>query len=209
LGWSLAVSIPGVALGASVQVTSALSSTGDTAQETGLGDVVADAVRQAGGTDVALVAADEITETSISAGNVSDAQFVKALRYSDDPTDTVVILTLTGAQLRQVMERSVSRVPQPFDGFFQVSGLSVHYDSSKPQGSRVVSLSVAGASVQDGQTYRVATTRPVADGSFGYFRLWSKSDISQVTNTTIADAVAKYLASQRTLNAPSQDRITP
>ncbi len=205
----LLAALPMGALGASVQVPTALSSTGDAAQETGLGDVIADAVRQAGGADVALVAADEIMETTVPAGSVPDSRFVKALRYSDDSTDTVVVLTLTGAQLRQVAERSVSRAPQPFDGFFQVSGLTLRYDASKPQGSRVVGLSVAGVPVQAGQTYRVATTRPVADGSFGYFRLWSRSDITQDTQTSIAAAVTAHLAAQRTLNAPSQDRITP
>ncbi len=208
LAVSLAVGVPTVARAASVQVQGALSSAGDAMQETGLGDVIADAVRQAGGADVALVAADEVSETTINAGNVGTDQFVKALRYADDPTDTVVILSLTGAQLRQVIERSVARAPQPFDGFFQVSGLTLRYDAAKPQGGRLTMLTVGGDPVQDGQTYRVATSRPVADGSFGYFRLWKPADIVQDTHTSLAAAVTQYLNAHRTLNAPTEDRIT-
>ena len=201
--------VPAVSLGASVQLSAPLSSVGDTTQETGLGDVVADAVRETAGADVALVAADEVSETSLPAGSVSDDRFIQSLRYAGDSTDTVIVLSLTGAQLRRVLERSVSRAPQPFDGFFQVSGLSLRYDASKPDGSRVTQLAVGGDPVRDARSYRVATTRPVADGSFGYFSLWTSSDIMQDTHTTIAAAVTHYLAEHRTLNAPSNDRITP
>ena len=80
-------------------------------------------MRQTGNADIALVAADDITETSFPAGSVAPERIVKSLRYANDLTDTVVVLNLTGAQIRKVVERSVSRAPQPFDGFLQVSGL--------------------------------------------------------------------------------------
>ena len=106
------------------------------------------------------------------------------------------------------MERSVSRDPQPFDGFLQVSGLSIRYDPSQPEGKRLTLLQAGGDAIQDGHTYRVATTRPVADGSFGYFRFWSKSDIAEDTHTSIAASLTDYLATHKTIHATLENRIS-
>ena len=221
LAWKLAaflaVTAPVVGLGVpacaagrdAVQIQSPLDSDGVSHQETTLGDVVADAVRQTGSADIALVAADDITEASFSTGSVAQARIVQTLRYADDPTDTVVVLSLTGAQLRKVLERSVSREPQPFDGFLQVSGLSFRYDPSQPEGKRLTQLQASGGGVVgDSHTYRVATTRPVADGSFGYFRFWSKSDILEDTHTSIASGMTNYLNTHKTIHVTLENRIS-
>ena len=215
IGFGLAVTVPVVALGFraqaaatdTVHVQAALDSTGVSFRETSLGDLVADAVRQTANADIAFVAADELTETTIPAGNIPPGRFLKSLRYADDPTDTIVILSLTGAQLRAVAERSVSHAPQSFDGFLQVSGLKITYDPSQPDGKRVRSATIGGNDIQDGHTYRVATTRPVADGSFGYFRLWSKGDIKEDTHASIAAAFNTYLISHKDLDVHTENRI--
>jgi 2',3'-cyclic-nucleotide 2'-phosphodiesterase (5'-nucleotidase family) len=195
--------------GATVQVITPLDSTNVTQQETNFGDLIADAVRQAGGADAAFVPADEITATVIPAGSLAITRIVDALRYNEDPTDTVMILSLTGAQLKLIAERSVSRLPQPFDGFLQISGLTIHYDLSQPAGQRVTQVMVDGASVDLQKSYRVATTHSIADGSFGYFSIWTPAAIVTNTRTTIASALATYLLAQRTLNVTLQNRIVP
>ena len=76
LALGLAVAAPTIGLGVdgtrcrkdAVQLQSTLDSDGISHQETTLGDLVADAARQTGGADIALVAADDITETSFSVG---------------------------------------------------------------------------------------------------------------------------------------------
>lgn len=217
LGVGLAVAVPVIAFGVvaqaakqaaqTVQVQTALDSTGVAAHETNLGDLVADAVREAGGADFALVAADEIKETTIPAGSVAPGQILKALRYADDPTDTVVVLKLTGAQLLQAADRSVSRVPQPFDGFLQVSGLHLTDDAGKP--ARLTET--GGGEIKPDAAYHVAVTKPLAEGSFGYFRIWGKDDIiadSAKPPVTIAAALGDYLAAHRTINVSVEDRIT-
>lgn len=184
-----------------IEVKATLDGANAGTAETSLGDVVADAVRQTGNADVALVAADEITDASVPPGSVPSAQIVKTLRYADDATDTVVVLNLTGSQIRKAIERGLSRAPQPFNGFLQVSGLQVRAGSK-------IELSIAGAEIADKKTYRVATTRPIADGSLGYFQIWSKSDIVENTGQSVAQSLANYLASHRTLNAAVEGRIT-
>ena len=96
----------------SIQVQTALSGSGVAAGETNLGDLIADAVRQTGKAQVGLVPADEINaKAQVAAGKADSSLIVGTLRYADDPSDTVVVLSLTGAQLVKVAERSVSRAP--------------------------------------------------------------------------------------------------
>lgn len=187
-----------------IQVQAPLDGANAGAAETNLGDLVADAVRQTGNADIALVAADEITDASVPAGSVPPGQIVKTLRYADDATDTVVVLTLTGAQIRKAVERGLSRAPQPFNGFLQVSGLQVRGGGD----GKKIRLSGAGGEISDKTSYRVATTRPIADGSLGYFQIWSKSDVAENTGQSVAQSLANYLASHKTLSGAVEGRIT-
>ena len=192
-----------------VQVESTLSAAGASSQETNLGDLIADAVRQTAGADVALVAADEIDENKrIPAGKVDTNAIISALSFADDTSDTVVILNLTGTQLISAAERSVSRAPQSFDGFMQISGLQIRYNPSQSEGKRVSLVGVGGSEIQAGKTYRVATTRPVAGGSLGYFQIWKSKDIASDTGISIAKSLSSYLASHRTITNSVEGRIT-
>ena len=193
-----------------VQVQTPLSAAGVSAKETNLGNLIADAVRQTGHAQIGIVPADEIdAKAQIPAGKASPGAIAgSALRYADDPSDTVVVLSLTGAQLLKVAERSVSRAPEPFDGFLQVSGLQVRYDPKQPEGKRVTLAGAGGGELDAGKTYRVATARPLAGGSLGYFQIWSKKDIADDTGVPLAKSLAAYLAAHRTVNSVIENRIT-
>ena len=192
-----------------VQVQAALSASGVASRETNLGNLIADALRQTGHTQIALVPADEIDGTAqISAGKVEISTIVATLRYASDPSDTVVVLNLTGAELLQVAERSVSRAPQPFDGFLQISGLQIRYNPSQSAGSRVSLVGVGGGELDAAKTYRVAVPRPLAGGSLGYFQIFKQKNIIADTGTPIATSLSSYLAAHPTLNVAVEDRIT-
>ncbi len=191
-----------------VQVQTALSGSGVAAGETNLGDLVADAVRATGKAQVGLVPADEINgKALVAAGKTEPSAIVGTLRYADDPSDTVVVLSLTGAQLLKVAERSVSRAPQPFDGFLQVSGLQMRYSPSQSEGKRVSSVEVDGSAVDAGKTYRVATTRPIAGGSLGYFQIWNQKDIADDTGVSVAKSLGDYLSAHKTISNAVEGRV--
>ncbi len=193
----------------SLQVQTALSGSGVAAGETNLGDLIADAVRQTGKAQVGLVSADEINgKAQVSAGKTDPSAIIGTLRYADDLSDTVVVLSLTGAQLIKVAERSVSRAPQPFDGFLQVSGLQIRYSPSQPEGKRVSLVGVGGGEVEAGKTYRVATTRPIAGGSLGYFQIWNQKDIAEDTGISLAKSLGEYLNAHKTISSAVEGRIT-
>ena len=191
-----------------VQVQTALSGSGVTSAETNLGDLIADAVRQTGHAQIGLIPADEINaKAQIAAGKTDSGAIIGTLRYADDPSDTVVVLNLTGAQLVKVAERSVSRAPQPFDGFLQVSGFQIHYSPSQPEGKRVSLNGADGGALDLGKTYRVATTRPIAGGSLGYFQIWSQKDIADDTGVPLAKSLGDYLSVHKTINSTVEGRI--
>jgi len=191
-----------------VQVRTALSGAGSSGKETNLGDLVADAVRQTGGAQVALVPADEISgSATIPAGKTDPSKIVAALHYADDPSDTVVVLTLTGAQLLRVAERSVSRAPEPFEGFLQVSGLQIRYSAGQPEGKRVSLVGVGGGEVDADKSYKVATTRSLAAGGLGYFQILTGKSASDDTGTSLAKSLGSYLAAHPVINSVVEDRI--
>ena len=218
LGLALALTAPALAGPAGsaalaskdpIQVRTALSGTGAATQETNLGDLVADALRDTGRAQAALLPADELnSSTQIPAGKTDSAAILAALRYGDDPGDTVVVLNLTGAQLLKVAERSVSRLPEPFDGFLQVSGLQIRYAPGQPSGKRVSLVGLSGGEVVASQTYRIATTRSLAGGSLGYFQIFDKKDISEDTGVPLSQSLASYLSAHKTLDVKTEGRIT-
>jgi 5'-nucleotidase/UDP-sugar diphosphatase len=190
-----------------VQVQKDLNGTGSPERETNLGNLVADAVKDAGHADIALVPADEIVETQIPSGSVPITQITGALRYAEDSSDTVVTLDLTGAQILQALERAVSRAPKPFDGFLQVAGLQVRYDTGKPAGKRVTATGPNGGALSASRTYRIATTRPMANGGLGYFKIWDKSAIVADTGMSIASCVETYLSGLKAVESTVEGRI--
>jgi 5'-nucleotidase len=80
--------------------------------------------------------------------------------------NTLVVMDLTGAQLREVLEQQWRR--EGAHGYMlQVSrSLSYEWDSTRPVGQRVLpgSLKVDGKPVEDGKTYRVVANNFLADG---------------------------------------------
>jgi len=172
------------------------------------GNLVADAVRQASGADVAFIPASElVAETSVVQGNHAPADLDAILRYRTDTDDTIVLLKVTGKQLLAALDRSVSREPDAFDGFLQVSGMQVRFDASKPIGQRIAEAGVPGAPISETKHYTIATTRPVAKGSFGYFRVWDKSAVVNDSGITIVKALDDYVAAHPILSPAIDGRI--
>jgi 5'-nucleotidase / UDP-sugar diphosphatase len=174
--------------------------------ESGAGNAVADAVRAAAGTPVALVPAAAF-RTGVPVPARASADTLAALL--DPPSDLIAVLNLSGAQLKDALERSVRYGSKGFAGFLQVSGIKLTVDSSKPDGQRVVSVSVGGQPLDPDKKYKVATTRPLANGASGYFQIWTKDDLVGEGQKTLAAAIREWAASKGGEIALSADgRIT-
>jgi len=85
--------------------------------------------------------------------------------------NTLVVMDLTGAQIRRLLERQWNEPEPTTSSTLQVSkGLSYAWDGKRPIGSRLVpgSLTLNGKAIEDGATYRVAVNNFLAEGSDGY-----------------------------------------
>jgi 2',3'-cyclic-nucleotide 2'-phosphodiesterase (5'-nucleotidase family) len=198
---AIALNAHGPSLG-SVHVDNALDGTNSGAKETNFGDLVTTAAAASAQTQIALIPADEITATSVQPGSIDPEQIVLALSYYGDSTDTVQVLDLTGEQIQKALQRSASRLPQPYPGFLQVSGLKVVVN----KGSITASLS-DGSALDPRAHYKVATSAPLAAGELGYFSIWGSAAKPKDTGISLAQALRSYLTDNRQVSGVTDDRI--
>lgn len=176
-----------------------------TNQETPLGDVIADAMRQATKADVALIHGFNFRGMRKGAGeNLTHLNILEALPFAN----TVLLVELTGAQLRAALEHGVSGVnstnPREFSRFLQVSGLRLTYDPTRPartpecpprvKGGRVTQVLVADAPLNEKRTYRVAINDFMAEGGNGYCMLANAARVrSGNAPGLLTDMVVDYI----------------
>lgn len=170
--------------------------------ETPAGNLVADAARTAVNAETAIIAAGALSGKSLAAGPLTRESLASLL---DQPEDAVVLLSLTGAQLQEALERSVG-VGVAWPGFLQVSGLKVTYNPKAKTGSRVSAVQVNGSALQMDRKYRVATLQSLAGGALGYFVIWEK-DATQSGDGSIGDALAAHVKSAGTVSPHVEGRI--
>ena len=172
--------------------------------ETEAGNVVADAVRSAAGADIGIVPAAAFKPNASSPKPGTSEQIAGLL---EPATDQVVILNLRGAQVLAAMERSVSFSPQPSAGFLQVSGIRFTYDSRRDSGKRVISATLEGKALEAAKIYKVATTRPLANGQQGYFQIWDRDQIAQASGEpkTLATALTELARTRGGTLSPAID----
>lgn len=136
-------------------------------QETNLGSLIADALRQAAGTDVALVNGGAIRgDTIFPAGELTRREMLSIFPYADK----LVRLEVTGETLLAALENGVSKSAEDAEPgrFLQVSGLRFAFDASKPRGQRVLCVLVGDKPLSPTARYSVATFTFLASGKDGY-----------------------------------------
>ena len=135
----------------------------------------ADEIKSAAGTDGAFLAAALVKK------DCDKENLASILQY---PTDQIVVVNLTGAQLKQALERSVSLYPQPNTSFLQLSGLEASFKKSAQSGSRITTATVGGSPVAADKTYSIAMPASLGRGGLGYFKIWDKSKIVKTLDKT-------------------------
>jgi len=156
--------------------------------ETHVGTVVAEALRLAAKADLALVNAGALKPAKLDAAAPTADDLTAQLVY---PAEKVAVLKLTGAQVKAALERGLSTLPKPSNGFLQVSGVKCRFAVGAASGQRVQSLTLAatGKPVDPAATYRVATTLSLAKGALGYFTVFGPQSLTSVLDATLREAV--------------------
>lgn len=97
--------------------------------ETNLGDICADACRFMAGADVAILNGGGI-RAEIPAGDITYGQIIAVHPFGSG----LCVVEVTGEELRDALEYSVSKLPGEFGGFMHVSGMSFTVDVSVDSG---------------------------------------------------------------------------
>ena len=115
------------------QCATPLSTTNGDTQETSFGDLTADALREASGANLALVAAISFKPGSLAAGPLTEARVGSLLA---NPEETWAVSRLKGSQIKAALENAVRSAPLPNTAFLQVSGLSFEFAVNGERGQR-------------------------------------------------------------------------
>jgi 2',3'-cyclic-nucleotide 2'-phosphodiesterase (5'-nucleotidase family) len=202
-----------------------------------LGDVVADAfLASAKAVDSTVVAAfangggvrcpdetafPECIGYNLPAGNVTDGQIDDIFPFPN----YIQIKTVTGAEIKEILERSVSSLPTAKGWFMQVShgvvyqadcsGTAQIIDNSDATaanwtittpGTRVTSVTIGGVAIVDSQTYKIAVSDYIGaglDGHIGFIGAPS-TDLADVS---LEDSVIAYFQAHSPITPTIEGRV--
>lgn len=176
-----------------------------TRQETAWGRLVADAIQSAGKADLAVINAGALRSGTLSAGNIESASLAALLSFGED---SVVTLSLSGAQIRAALERAASVYPTGSPAFLHGAGFTATFDAKAPSGKRVASIRVAGRAIDDNLVYDVAMPVALAEGAAGYFNIWSGAKARQSDQTLLA-ALAAFIRAKGEVAPENVARFGP
>ena len=176
--------------------------------ETNLGNLIADIMKHYGDeADIGLMNSGSIRK-SISKGPITIQDVLEVYTFNN----WIVTVEMTGGELKEVLEHSVSFYPDAAGGFLQVSGISFTFDPEQPVGSRVVEIIFEDNPVEDDDVFYVATTNMVARGGDGYEMLGNLpmsrlQDLYTWDFTMVRDAVLEYFQEMGTVDPTIEGRI--
>ena len=175
-------------------------------QEAAIGNLIADALRAAVDADVAITNGGGIRgDREYAAGSDLTGRDV----FSELPFgNKTVKLELTGAQIKAALENGFSQVETGAGRFPQVSGIEVVANVNAEPGSRVESVMVNGAPLDEAATYSLATNDFMANGGDGYVVFTEASSvINPVDATLMASQVMDFIAAAGTVSPAVEGRI--
>jgi 5'-nucleotidase len=192
-------------------VSETLSNIPDHAGESALGDIIADAQLAAtqatakGGAVIAMTnpGGIRISMTRKDEGAVSYADLFASQPFRNQ----LVTLTLTGAQIKNVLEQQWRDPKLP--RILQVSnGFSYSWDDARPNGDRVLadSLSLNGARIEPTASYRITVNNYLSVGGDGFTVL--KDGTAPLVGVYDIDALYGYFRGNSPIGPAPGKRIT-
>ncbi|MFY0615045.1 MAG: bifunctional metallophosphatase/5'-nucleotidase [Hyphomicrobiaceae bacterium] len=175
-------------------------------RETAMGNLIADALRQRAGADIALFNGGGIRGNKVyPAGTVLTRRDVLTeLPFGNK----MFVLEMTGADLRAALENSLWYAGKPNGRFAHLSGLRVRANGKAVPGKRIKNLTIGGAPVNAGRRYKVATNGFMASGKEGYGVLkQAKILIGETDGPLVSNVVMSYIRARGTIAPKPEGRI--
>lgn len=177
------------------------------ARENAIGNLIADAIREAVGAEIGIVNGGGIRgDRQYPAGH----QLTRRDILTELPFGNVTMLIeLKGSDLLATLEHSVSRVAELQGRFLSVSGLTFTYDPKAPVGTRVRQVQVAGQPLDLARAYKVAANEYIVAGGDGFPDLKKGKALIDASGAKLmANQVIDYIAAKGTIAPAVEGRIT-
>jgi len=175
-------------------------------EESAIGDLIADAMRQAVGADIGIMNGGGIRgDREFPAGTkLTRGDILAALPFGNK----TVKLEVTGKDLRAALENGLSLFEKGAGRFPQISGMVIGIDVTRPVGSRVLTVSVGGQPLDDARTYVLATNEFMARGGDGYVMFKdARQLIDPIDAILLATQVIDYIAAKGSVGPKVEGRI--
>jgi len=173
--------------------------------ETSFGNLVADALRETSGADLAITNGGGIrANKQYPVGHkLTRRDILSELPFGNRN----VVTQVTGKAIRAALENGFSQVEQRAGRFPQVSGITVVYNPKAAAGSRVISVMVGGQPLDENKLYRVATNDFMLRGGDGYTALTPTGGDLDVQGKLMANDVMSHARKLGTITAKIEGRI--
>jgi len=171
-------------------------------QETSLGNLLADIMRLGMGIQIdgSLLNSGTIRSDRVHyTGQFTVKDLITMLPF----TDELVVVEMTGTDLLDALEVSVSAWPAKEGRFLQVSGISYAFDPTNEPGNRIIkdSVTVNNEPIQINKPYTIATKAYLRSGKDGFETLKkAKQIIDPETAPRLVTLIHALLSRVQTLN---------
>lgn len=167
--------------------------------ESALGDLIADSMCAATGADIAFTNSYGIRNPLLR-GPVSYRDIYMTMPFDN----TLYTMTLTGGQVREILEQSLA------EQILHVAGLRLEYRRSAPKGKKIVSVTCGSEPLDEGRSYKVVTNSFLSQGGDG-FKTFLKGRGLANTGVLDRDAMGDYIKARSPISAAgfTPERIIP
>ena len=166
-------------------------------RESTLGNLLADLVAEAAGTEIGLMPSGALRR-DLPAGPVRREELADAFPFED----RTARVTLTGAVLERVLEQGFSLAR----GLLQISGLTVYVDSDAPAGERVLGVCVGDEPLRPEASYIVGTLEILAQGGDAYVQFREAEDVEYLEGS-FAEALEDAFGAVAEVSVPGVGRV--
>ncbi len=175
-------------------------------REAAIGNLFADAMHAATRADAAVINGGGIRagKTYEPGSEITHGDVLAELPFNN----RVVVVELSGRELRRAMENGLSLLPQAGGRFPQVSGIRLEFALERAPGARVLSMQVGGAPLDEGRNYRVAVLDYLARGGDDYTMFRQAKRITPDNDAPLlANEVVDYIKQVGTVRTGVEGRI--
>ena len=165
-------------------------------RESNIGNLLADILRQAAGTDIAVMNSGSL-RADLDGGDVTAEEMLNVYPF----IGPYHVVELDAEGVRALLEHGYAL----HYGLAQLSGIEAVYDSRKPPGERLVEVTVGGQPLNPEGRYTVVSSEFLARGGDDYHMLRDGKKV-RASDDRLVEAFLDHFRSQKTVHVPPLGR---